>query len=139
VDNCNQWVLLHKVDVDQGTQDLRGFEKHVRAEDNRMGFEDYKPDLVFAYKGGKHFFHKEDIDESLEEGEVVVELEDCVLPRTVGFLGKGIFHRIGRCRRILSMWLMVGSSLRLPPMMRVPSKWRLSSRREDAPQNKVSL
>jgi hypothetical protein len=35
-----------------------------------MGFEDYKLDLVF--------FHKEDIDESLEGEEVVVELEDCV-------------------------------------------------------------
>jgi hypothetical protein len=81
MDNCNQWVLLYRVGVDQGTQDLREFEKHVRAEDNWMGFEDYKPDLAFV--------HKEDIDESLEGEEVVVELEDCVPPRTVGFLEKG--------------------------------------------------
>ena len=53
-----------------------------------MVFEDYKPDLAFSYKGGKHFVHKEDIDESLEEEEVVVEIEDCVLPRTVGSLEK---------------------------------------------------
>jgi hypothetical protein len=46
-----------------------------------MGFEDYKPDLAFV--------HKEDIDESLEGEEVVVELEDYVPPRTVGFLEKG--------------------------------------------------
>jgi hypothetical protein len=46
-----------------------------------MGFEDYKPDLVFV--------HKEDIDESLEGEEVIVELEDCVPLRTVGFLEKG--------------------------------------------------
>jgi hypothetical protein len=81
MDNCNQWALLCKVGVDQGTQDLRCFEKHVRAEDNRMGFEDYKPDSAFV--------HKEDIDESLEREEVVAELEDCVPPRTVGFLEKG--------------------------------------------------
>jgi hypothetical protein len=60
----------------------------VRAKDNLMGFEDCKSDLVFYYKGGKHFVHKEDIDEFLEEEEVVVDLEDYVLPRTVGFLGK---------------------------------------------------
>jgi hypothetical protein len=34
----------------------------VRAEDNLMGFEDYNLDLVFSHRGGKHFFHKEDID-----------------------------------------------------------------------------
>jgi hypothetical protein len=72
---------LYKVGVDQGTQDLREFEKHVRAGDNRMGFEDYKPYLAF--------FHKEDIDESLEGEEVVVELENCVPPRTMGFREKG--------------------------------------------------
>jgi hypothetical protein len=72
---------LYKVGVDQGTQDLRRFEKHVRAEDNRMGFEDYKLDLAF--------FHKENIDGSLEGEEVVLEIEDCVPLRTVGFLEKG--------------------------------------------------
>ena len=36
-----------------------------------MGFEDYKLDLGFVQKG------------------VVVELENCVLPRIVGFLEKG--------------------------------------------------
>ena len=36
-----------------------------------MGFEGYKMDLAFVHKG------------------VVVELENCVLPRTVGFLEKG--------------------------------------------------
>jgi hypothetical protein len=44
-----------------------------------MGFEDYKRDSTFV--------HKE--DESLEREEVVSELEDCVLLRTVGFLEKG--------------------------------------------------
>ena len=29
VDNCNQWALLYEVGFDQGTQDLRYFEKHV--------------------------------------------------------------------------------------------------------------
>jgi hypothetical protein len=43
----------------------------VRAKDNRMGFEDYKMDLAFVHK------------------EVVVELVNCVPPRTVGFLEKG--------------------------------------------------
>jgi hypothetical protein len=62
---------LYKVGVDQGTQDLRSFEKHVRAEDNQMGFEDYKLDSAFVHK------------------EVVVELENCVPPRTMGFLEKG--------------------------------------------------
>ena len=61
----------------------------MRVGDNRMGFEDYKSDLVFAYKGGKHFVHKEDIYESLEGEEVVVEIENCVPPRTMGFLEKG--------------------------------------------------
>jgi hypothetical protein len=60
---------------------LRWFEKHARAEDNRIGFEDYKPDLAFVHKGV--------MDESLEGEEIVVELEDCVPPRTVGFLEKG--------------------------------------------------
>jgi hypothetical protein len=46
-----------------------------------MGFEDYKPDLVFV--------HKEDIDGSLEGEEVVVDLEDCVPLKIVGFLEKG--------------------------------------------------
>jgi hypothetical protein len=72
---------LYKVGVDQGTHDLREFEKHVRAGDNRMGFEDYKLDSAF--------FHKEDIDESLEREEVVMEFEDYVPPRTVDFLQKG--------------------------------------------------
>jgi hypothetical protein len=72
---------LHKVGVDQGTQDLRCFEKHVQVGDNQMGFEDYKPDLAFV--------HKEDIDGSLEGEEIVVELEDCVPLRTVDFLEKG--------------------------------------------------
>jgi hypothetical protein len=79
--------MVHNICVDQGTQDLRGFEKHARAEGNRMGFEDYKPYLVFV--------HKEDIDESLEGEEVVVELEDCVPPENCRFPGKGIFHRLG--------------------------------------------
>jgi hypothetical protein len=68
---------LSKVGVDQSTQDLRCFEKHVRAEDNRMGFEDYKLDLAFVHKG------------------VVVELENYFLPRTVGLLEKGMFHELG--------------------------------------------
>ena len=53
----------------------------MRAKDNRMGFEDYKLDMAFV--------HKEDIDGSLEGEEIVVELEDCVPLRTVGFLEKG--------------------------------------------------
>jgi hypothetical protein len=53
----------------------------VRAKDNWMGFANYKLDSAFV--------HKEDINESLEREEVVVELEDCVPPRTVGFLEKG--------------------------------------------------
>jgi hypothetical protein len=35
-------------------------EKHVKMEDNLMGYEDYKSVYGFSHKGDKHFSHKED-------------------------------------------------------------------------------
>jgi len=135
VDNYNQWVLLHRVVAGQSTHDSRGFEKHVRAEDNRMGFEDYKLDFVFSHRGGKHFIHKEDIDQFLQKEEVVVELEDYVPQRTVGFSRRDV-PWIGRRRFIFSIRLMMGPSLRLAPNMRFPSKHTFPSRRRLFPPSK---
>jgi hypothetical protein len=93
-----------------------------------MGFEDYKLDLTFV--------HKE--DESLEREEVVVELENCVPPRTVGFLEKGystdwvwqthFFHTVDGRLRIEAAPQHEGAL-----QMEVVLQW------EDAPQLEVEF